>query len=231
MSVLHQLAPGLWRWTLRHPEWHPSLTGFGSEVGCFAILAGADCLLVDPLFDGNEPPEGLDAIVADARDVLVLITIPYHVRSAEQAWRRWGGDHGVRIIGHERVGDRLQGDAPFAAITPGDELPHGIQAFAIGSPRRREMPLLIPEARAIAFGDAVVAVEPADGGGLRVWIQRPLTESRLRWSRERLEPTLRPLAGLDFDRVLVTHGEPVLENGRAALTAAFDADPWYHRPR
>jgi hypothetical protein len=93
------------------------------------------------------------------------------------------------------------------------------------------MPLLVPEARALAFGDAVVAVEPEDGGGLRVWIQRPLTDSRLRWSRERLEPTLRPLAELDFDRVLVTHGEPVLGDGPAALAAAFAADPWYHRPQ
>ena len=108
------------------------------------------------------------------------------MRSAEQAWRRWGGEQGVRILGHERVADHLPADAPFTAIAPGDELPHGIRAFAVGIPRRREMPLLIPEARALAFGDAVVAVEPEDGGGLRVWIERPLTDSRLRWSRERL---------------------------------------------
>ena len=30
-----QLADGLWRWTARHPEWHPG--EFGSEVACFAL--------------------------------------------------------------------------------------------------------------------------------------------------------------------------------------------------
>jgi hypothetical protein len=30
--------------------------------------------------------------------------------------------------------------------------------------------------------------------------------------------------------VLVTHGEPVLHDGRAALAAALAAEPWYHRP-
>jgi len=229
MPGLQQLAPDLWRWALRHPEWHPP-TGFGAEVACFALRLGDDAILVDPLFDGVTPPDGLDAVVAGAREVLVLVTIPYHVRSAGDAWRRWGGDHPVRILGHPRVGDLLPGDAPFTAIAPGDDLPHGIRAFSIGSPRRREMPLLIPGASALAFGDAVVGVGPEDGGPLRVWIQRPLTEDRVRWARERLEPTLRPLAGLDVERILVTHGAPVLERGRAALAAALDAGPWYHRP-
>ena len=31
-----------------------------------------------------------------------------------------------------------------------------------------------------------------------------------------------------MERVLVTHGEPVLSGGREALARALDADPWYH---
>jgi hypothetical protein len=41
-------------------------------------------------------------------------------------------------------------------------------------------------------------------------------------------PTLQPLRELDLERILVTHGEPVLENGSAALEDALDARPWYH---
>ena len=41
-------------------------------------------------------------------------------------------------------------------------------------------------------------------------------------------PTLEPLRSLDLDRVLVTHGEPVLRDGAAALEAALAAPPWYH---
>ena len=29
------LGDGIWRWELRHPEWHPR-TEFGAEVGCYA---------------------------------------------------------------------------------------------------------------------------------------------------------------------------------------------------
>jgi hypothetical protein len=38
------------------------------------------------------------------------------------------------------------------------------------------------------------------------------------------------LLDLDVNRVLVTHGVPILTEGRAALREALDAGPWYHRP-
>ena len=43
-------------------------------------------------------------------------------------------------------------------------------------------------------------------------------------------PTAAPLRELDLERILVTHGEPILRDGRDALAAALDAKPWYHRP-
>ena len=36
------------------------------------------------------------------------------------------------------------------------------------------------------------------------------------------------LPELDFDAVLPTHGQPVLDNGKAALKKALEAKPWYH---
>ena len=53
---------GLWRWTARHPEWHPG--EFGAEVACFAARAGDTTLLIDPLL-----PEDAGA----AEDVLAVI--------------------------------------------------------------------------------------------------------------------------------------------------------------
>ena len=67
------------------------------------------------------------------------------------------------------------------------------------------------------FGDAVVE----DDGELQIWVQQPLTEQRLHWYHTRLRPSIEPLAELDVERVLVTHGEPVLEDGADALRAAF----------
>jgi hypothetical protein len=218
---MREIVPDVWRWTARHPEWHPQ-GDFGALVGSYALRVGADTLLVDPLFDG-EPPEGLDAIVEAGHALLIAITIGYHVRSTADAWRRWGQNHAVTILAHERVGRRLPNDAPLQPITPEDALPHGISAHAIGSPRRQEMPLYVPQHRTLLIGDALV-VTPE--GELRVWVQHELTEQRHRWYRDRLVPSLEPLAALDVERVLVTHGEPVLADGQAALAAALAADPW-----
>ena len=84
---LTELGEGIWRWTLRHPEWHPT-TEFGSEVGCYAVALDGGTLLIDPLFDGAVEEE-LDAVVSG--DVVVAVTIPYHVRSSAEAVARWGG--------------------------------------------------------------------------------------------------------------------------------------------
>jgi hypothetical protein len=46
--------------------------------------------------------------------------------------------------------------------------------------------------------------------------------------RERFAPTLKPLLELSWDRVLVTHGQPLLTNGKPALKGALGARPWYH---
>jgi len=218
-----EAAPGIWFWTARHPEWHPQ-GAFGAEVGSYAMRLGADTLLVDPLFDAaGEPPAGLDAVVGAGRTVLIAITIGYHVRSTADAWRRYAGGHEVTILAHEDVARRLPAGAPLRAIGPQEALPHGLRAQVIGSPRRKEMPIHVPEHRALLVGDALV-VTPE--GELRVWVQRELTDRRRRWYRDRLVPSLEPLTALDVERVLVTHGPPVLAGGAAALAGALAAEPW-----
>jgi glyoxylase-like metal-dependent hydrolase (beta-lactamase superfamily II) len=85
------------------------------------------------------------------------------------------------------------------------------------------MPLYVPQHRALLVGDAIVTTPD---GELRVWVQHELTAQRRRWYRDRLVPSLAPLAALDVERVLVTHGEPVLADGQAALVEALSAEPW-----
>ena len=82
----------------------------------------------------------------------------------------------------------------------------------------------MPSHRALVFGDAVAEVD----GELRVWSDKRVDADVSRFYRERFNPTLEPLLELDFDRVLVTHGEPVLAGGREALDAALQAEAWYH---
>jgi len=218
-----QIADGVWRWTARHPEWHPG--DFGSEVASFALSAGPETLLIDPLL----PPETdgvLDLIAEQLGERLeILITIPYHVRSSEQIRDRFRAEAEITTWGHPACRKRLGDPAGFHAFEPGDALPAGVTAHRIGKPRRFETPLHLPSHRALVFGDAVAEV----GGALRVWSENSVDEEVKRFYRERFNPTLEPLLELDFDRVLVTHGQPILEDGRAALASALRAPPWYQR--
>jgi glyoxylase-like metal-dependent hydrolase (beta-lactamase superfamily II) len=218
-----QLADGLWRWTARHPEWHPG--EFGSEVASFALNAGGETILVDPLLP-PEPETVLDLIERELGERLaIVITIPYHVRSSEEIRHRFRGRLETTIWGHPACRKRLSEDAGFRAFQPGDELPAGASAHKIGKPRRFETPLHLPSHRALVFGDAVAEV----GGELRVWSGERVDPGVSRFYRDRFNPTLEPLLELDFDRVLVTHGQPVLEGGRKQLERALRAEPWYHR--
>jgi hypothetical protein len=217
VSAPEEVAAGIWRWTARHPSWHPG--AFGTEVASFAVDAGEGVVLVDPLLAPGEEA-ALDGLL-DGRAPTVVITIPYHARSAAAVVAR----HGGQVLGHPGVAKRLAAGTPFRAVAPGDALPHGMTAHAIGSPRRSEQPVALPWVRALALGDAIVGVE----GGLRVWLQEPVTDARLGWYEDRLVPTLEPLLALGCERVLVTHGAPVLSGGTAALREALAAGPWYHR--
>ena len=218
-----QLADDLWRWTARHPEWHPG--EFGAEVASFAVAADGDLLLLDPLLPPDADPvlRLLDELAGDR--VAILITVPYHVRSAEDLWRRYRGSAETAIWGHSAAAKRLTDRSAFREIDPATPLPGGVSAHRIGKPRRHEMPLYVPSQRALVFGDAVAEVD----GELKVWSEERVDERTARFYRERFNPTLEPLLELDVERVLVTHGQPVLRGGKAKLRAALEARPWSRR--
>jgi hypothetical protein len=219
---MRKLSNGLWRWTARHPEWHPG--EFGAEVACFAAQADDTTLLIDPLLPPDPEPllQTIDETITDR--LAILITIPYHVRSSEELWRRYGKDAETTIHGHRACTKRLKDESAFREIEPGTPLPGGVTAYTIGKPRRYEMPLHLPSHDALVFGDAVAETN----GRLVVWATDKVDAKVERFYRERFNPTLEPLLELPFNAVLPTHGEPLLENGKAALKKALGSKPWYH---
>ena len=226
---MQKLTDGLWRWTARHPEWHPG--EFGAEVASFAAKADGDeggtLLLIDPLLPEDEAEaskvlETLDGALE--KRVAILISIPYHVRSSEELWRRYRGDAESTIHGHPAAAKRLEDRSAFTEIEPGVPLPGGVTAHSIGKPRRYETPFHVPSHDALVFGDAVAE----HGGALRVWTADKVDAKVERFYRERFNPTLEPLLRLPFEAVLVTHGQPVMKGGRRALRDALEAKPWYH---
>jgi glyoxylase-like metal-dependent hydrolase (beta-lactamase superfamily II) len=98
----------------------------------------------------------------------------------------------------------------YGAATDGP-LPAGVEMHA--APAAEETVYRLPAHGALVFGDVVLG---ADGG------VRLCPESWLDGSLAQLKDELRPLLDLPVERLLVSHGEPVLEGGRAALARAFD---------
>ncbi len=203
---MRQLADGLWFWTARHPEWHPR-TEFGAVVGSYLAHEGGRTILIDPLLGDAD----LDPLIDG--DVVVAITLPYHVRDAAVAVERWGGV----VSGHPDIAGRLPDGTPFDPDA-------GLAWHPLK--RGKERPLELPGLRALAFGDRIVGVD----GGLRYWSTNPITPARTDFFRRRTSKELAHLLEIDFDRALVTHGEPVMKDARAALENALAGDPWYHRP-
>ena len=221
---MDELSRGIFRWTAPHPEWRTRIA-WGHEVASFALVAGDALVLIDPQL----PPEGsvalapllaeLDRLAGSADRLEIMITVPYHVRSAEPLYERYSAKLSSRVWGHPAVAKRFVRQTPFTRIEPGVTVAGLASAFAIGNPRRHETPLYFADHEALAFGDTVIGFE----GTLRVWQEGPASPV---WYREKLLPTLRPLLDLDVERVLVTHGPAMVEGGRQKLRAALEAPPW-----
>jgi glyoxylase-like metal-dependent hydrolase (beta-lactamase superfamily II) len=198
---LRELRPGLWQWTAFHPEWR-------EDVGSVAYEGADDLVLIDPLLDSED---ALDHLVAAVdKPLTVLVTVYWHTRSADVVARR----HGAAVLAGSRGKAAVRRRAPtMQAFTPGDSLPAGVQAFPTA--RSSEVVYWIPQHRTLVPGDVVLGT--ADGG-LRLCPRSWLPEST---TVAMLAASLRPLLELPVTRVLVSHGEPVLRNGRRALERAL----------
>jgi hypothetical protein len=168
----------------------------------------------------DDPALGVLDDLAGGR-VRILVSKPFHTRSAELLWRRYSRAR-ARIYGHAEVATRLGDTSGFEAVSGGDDVDGVARFHSVGSPPRSEQPIEIPALGAVVFGDAVVET---GGGELRVW-EHPLdSERRRRWWRERYLPTLERLAALEPE-----HGEPITGQGATALYRALERDPW-QRPK
>ena len=91
---VHELAPGLWRWTSRHPTFDdPAL---GTDVGSVYAETESALVLIDPLVpaEEDEREKFLRALDRDVerlrRPVAIVLTCAWHARSADDLRARYG---------------------------------------------------------------------------------------------------------------------------------------------
>ena len=209
MDVL-EIAPGLWRWTGYHEEWK-------EDVGCVYHETAGGVVLVDPLVPPEDTERFWRALDRDIErcgaPVHVLVTIFWHTRSAALMVERYSARVWAPTTARAAVARRA--GVVTDAFRPGDALPGGVQAFRTA--RSTEVVYWIPEHAALVPGDVLLGDE---SGGVRMCPESWLPEKT---GHAALAESLRPLAELPIERILVSHGEPVLTDGARALAAALTA--------
>jgi len=206
---IRDVVPGLWLWRQPHWEWREG-DDWEPEVSSFAVESGGEVILLDPLAPPPVAGAEVYARLETPQPTAVVILKPDHVRDVD-LFVHWYGvpAHGPWLF--------WKGDAPRTELQPifQDEiLPGGLVALADGR-GGIERPLYLPEQRTIVFADGLTAPK-AGGGLLRIW-WTPVLEKRAL-------PALRAMLELPFERVLVSHGEPV--HSRADFEAALEREPW-----
>lgn len=203
-----RIDEGLWRWTAYHEEWM-------QDVGCVYCETPDGVVLIDPLVPSDEPDRFWRALDRDVArvggGVHVLVTVFWHTRSAAALVERYRARVWAPTRGRQAVARRA--GVVTDAYRPGDPLPAGIEAVPSG--RAAEVLFWLPDHRSLVAGDALIGSE---GGGVRLcpasWLPAGTTPADL-------ARALRPLLDLPVERLLLSHGEPVLEGAREALAAAL----------
>jgi glyoxylase-like metal-dependent hydrolase (beta-lactamase superfamily II) len=203
-----RIESGLWRWTGYHEEWK-------EDVGSVYCETEDGVVLIDPLVPPEDPERFWEALDRDVerggRRVHVLVTIFWHTRSASAMAERYGARVWAPTTSRAAVA-RRSGTVthPFR---PGDRLPGGIEAFR--SARRTEVVYWIPQHSALVPGDVLIG----DGSGGATMCPESWLPGAT--GHAELGVSLRPLLELPVKRILLSHGEPVLEDAAAALAAAL----------
>jgi hypothetical protein len=199
-----EIAPGLLRWTAPHPEWQPqaqpgSSGDWEQMVGSVLYEVSDTVVLIDPQLPQAEREQFLEWLDqrVDGRPVSVLTTISAHRRDREELAERYRANT-TRVWNF---------------------IPHGVEPRPLRG--AGETLFWLPGVATLVAGDRLVG----DGhGGVLVCPQSWL--ENVRADRADVAALMRPLLELPIERVLVSHGEPVLHGGHTALARAIaEAEP------
>lgn len=193
---MRQLRPGLWHWTARHPH-------IGSDVSSYYLAS--ERVLLDPLL----PSEGFEFFERVGAPEHILLTNRHHDRDSWKLHERFGTEvHCVANGCYE-----LEGRGPVTPFEFGDELPGAIRVYEVDAICPDETALHVPAHRALACADGVVRRRGADG---LTFVSDGLMDDPDE-TKVALAAAYQGLLELDFDLLLLAHGEPVTTDAKQAL--------------
>jgi hypothetical protein len=159
--------------------------------------------LIDPM----APPEGMDRIENAQR---VVLTNRHHYRDS--------AEFGVPVLCHEAGLHEFDDGREVHGFQWGDELAPGVRAHEVGVLCPEETALQV--GAALAFADCVIRGRHGELG----FVPDYLLGDDPQAIREGLRAAFRRLCDeVEFDALLLAHGEPMAHGGRSALRTFADA--------
>ena len=152
---IRDVAPGLWIWRVRYPDWHAG-AGWPEVVTSTCVESGGEVAVLDPIV----PAEGAAVLWArlDARPpTLVVVLKPDHVRDVDLIVQRYGArGFGPHLFWPQNVPETV-----LHGIEPGAELSGGLVALYDGR-GRNETPLWLPRLLELPFERVIVSHADAE---------------------------------------------------------------------
>lgn len=167
-------------------------------------------VIIDPM----APPDGLDWFAVHGAPEHAILTNRHHDRDAWRLHEAFGCTvHCIRNGLHE-----IAGRGPAEAFDFGDVLPGDIHAHEVDAICPDETALYIPRHGALAVADGVVRWRQGDE---LQFVPDSLMDDPEQ-TKQQLRDAYRRLLELDFDLLLLAHGDPVITDARDALRTFLD---------
>jgi glyoxylase-like metal-dependent hydrolase (beta-lactamase superfamily II) len=195
---VEEIARGLWHWTAQHER-------IGSKVSSYYL--DRERVLLDPII----PSAGLEWFDRRGRPEHALLTNRHHDRDA---WRMREA-FGCTVPCISNGAHELEGRGPVEAFEFGDRLPGGVVVYEVDAICPDETALYIPSHSALACADGVVREAP---GGQLSFVPDYLMDDPEQ-TKQGLRDAYGRLLELQFELLLLAHGDPVVAGGKDALRA------------
>jgi len=209
MSI-REIIPGVHHWITVHPAIQIAVSSY--------LVDGARTVL-DPLV----PEEGLDWFARRGPPERVLLTNRLHSRHTRQFVDAFGCEVWTNREGLPHFGAEGEiGDLEPRGFEPGDMLPGDIQSYPVAALCPDETAFLVPGPEpALAIADGVVR----DGDGPLVFVPDFLMGEDPEEVKRGLRVAYRRILdqGIEFDHLLLAHGQPWVGGAHPALEAFVTA--------
>jgi hypothetical protein len=193
-----EILPGVFHWTAFHE---------GIRQPVHSHFVAGTAALVDPML----PDEGLEWFERERHPERILLTNRHHYRHSEHFVERFG----CPVLCHESGLHEFAGGAAVEGFSPREEVAPGIVAREVGVICPDETALHISRARALAIADGAIR----NREGALSFVPDSYLGDDPDGVKSGLRASFRRLLELDFDALLLAHGEPLVDGGRSALEA------------